>query len=240
MFIQFIDGDCSLADGWTEKSIAFLTKRDDTPLYAVGDGASPRSYNIQLPLRFGMEYANRRGDGLRGRRLGASRSIRSGKRISVGFDCWGGARTLPSVASKRMENLAPRCGDDRARRGNDAVAAVVDSFSQNRIRVRKCFMVAPKCAPRNLEVGDLAGDILGRSLPAAIVAGALIHPVVILGISIYVIQVCRMVLRDGPITWRSGGRATLITLSKFAEFKGILKFVWQYRQQRAPQLIEYK
>jgi GT2 family glycosyltransferase len=86
----------------------------------------------------------------------------------------------------------------------------------------------------------LRAFLLGGLLPVSIVLGALLHRAALLGASAYFVQICRVALKDRPTSHRPWLPALLLTLAKFAEFQGILKFVWRRRQQGAAALIEYK
>ena len=86
----------------------------------------------------------------------------------------------------------------------------------------------------------LRAVLWGGLLPAAIALGALIHPAALLGASLHCLQICRMAIRNGAGSRRSWQRAAFLNFAKFAEFQGILKFVWQRWRRRAATLIEYK
>ena len=80
----------------------------------------------------------------------------------------------------------------------------------------------------------------GGVLPALIAIGALLHPVVIAAVLIYPIQVCRIAIARRPLSSKSWAYAVFITLAKFAEFQGVLKFYWRRLQHQSGELIEYK
>ena len=98
---------------------------------------------------------------------------------------------------------------------------------------------------RNSQLGiwrreTLRALLWGGLLPAAIGVGALRHPAALLGASLYLLQICRMALKDEALSRLSWERAVMVTLAKFAEFQGILRFLWHKERRRAAKLIEYK
>jgi hypothetical protein len=82
--------------------------------------------------------------------------------------------------------------------------------------------------------------VWGGLLPAAVAVGALFHPAACLVLAIYCVQILRTGLRDKSPSHRPWGRALLLTVTKFAEFQGILKFLWSKRRPSGATLIEYK
>jgi len=98
---------------------------------------------------------------------------------------------------------------------------------------------------RNSQLGiwrreTLRALLWGGLLPAAICVGALRHPAALLGALLYLLQICRMALKDGARSRLAWERAVLVILAKFAEFQGILRFLWHKERRRAATLIEYK
>jgi GT2 family glycosyltransferase len=86
----------------------------------------------------------------------------------------------------------------------------------------------------------LSAFVWGGLLPATIGLAAFLHPAALLGASAYPLQVCRIALKERSASRRSWAIALLATVSKFAQFQGILRFLWRKWQRRAATLIEYK
>jgi hypothetical protein len=80
----------------------------------------------------------------------------------------------------------------------------------------------------------------GGFLPIAICLGALIYPAALVGALAYVFQICRVAVARGPTCSDSWIYAFFITVAKFAEFQGILKFYWHQLSRQNAKLIEYK
>src|ERR1700734_3492724 len=112
-----------------------------------------------------MEYADRRGCGFWGKRVGSGGGASGRWGVPIRINCRGGARALRSAPGKGMENLVPRRRDDRARRGNDAVSAILDSRRQSWICLCQFFVDTSKLSPRYLAARDFASRFLGGSSP---------------------------------------------------------------------------
>ena len=82
--------------------------------------------------------------------------------------------------------------------------------------------------------------VWGGVLPVVIVLGALLHPAALLGVSVYGVQVCRLAIREKATCNRPWLRALLLTVSKFAEVSGIVKFAVSARFNHVVKVIEYK
>ena len=70
--------------------------------------------------------------------------------------------------------------------------------------------------------------------------GTLIHPAVLIGLLIYPAQVCRIALRQGGDRNTAWLYAFFITVAKFAELQGMLKYYLRHLSGRSVALIEYK
>ena len=80
----------------------------------------------------------------------------------------------------------------------------------------------------------------GGFMPVAILFGTLIKPIAIALLLIYPLQIGRIALRRGITTPKSWTYALFIMLAKFAEFEGLLKYLWRRWHGERVALIEYK
>jgi GT2 family glycosyltransferase len=239
-FIQFIDGDCSLAPGWLEKALAFLDPRGDV---AVVCGRRrerhPETtfYNYLCDLEWNTPIGEATacgGDALM--RVEAFKAVDGFRPDLI-------AGEEPELCVRLREKGWKIWRLDAEMTEHDAAMTRFRQWWVRSIRTGYAY-ARVSWLHRHSTLGiwrrEAARAIFwGGLLPAVIIAGALVHPVLILGASVYFIQICRMAIRYGPANWRSWSRAALLSLGKFAEFWGILKFVWQFERQ-ATILIEYK
>jgi GT2 family glycosyltransferase len=239
--VQFVDGDCALAPGWLEAASAFLDRRDDVAV-ACGRRRERRPeasiYNYLCDLEWNTpvgEAAACGGDAL--------------MRVAA-FDSVNGYR--PDLIAGEEPELCLRLRErgwkiwrlDAEMTRHDAA---MSRFRQWWLRTVRCGYAYANVywlhrnAPLVIWKRETFRAVLwGGVLPAIILLGALVHPIFLLAGVIYLAQICRMALRDRPVTSRSWSRAVLSVVGKFAEFDGILKYIWRKRQQRAAELIEYK
>jgi hypothetical protein len=82
--------------------------------------------------------------------------------------------------------------------------------------------------------------VWGGVLPAFIILSALLYPVALVALLIYPLQICRVAITRGPASSQSWSYAFFMTLAKFAEFQGVLKFCWRRLRHGTVELIEYK
>ncbi len=68
----------------------------------------------------------------------------------------------------------------------------------------------------------------GGLAPLAIILSATVKPIAIAAVLVYPMQIGRIALRRRAITPRSWIYALFMTLAKFAEFQGILKYLWRH------------
>jgi GT2 family glycosyltransferase len=240
-FIQFMDGDCSLAPGWLANARAFIEQRNDV---AVVCGRRrerhPEAsiYNYLCDLEWNTPI---------------------GEAVACGGDALVRVDAFQSVSGFRSELIAGEEPElclrlrekgwkiwrlDEEMTEHDAA---MTRFQQAWVRaVRGGYAYASVAwLHRNSALGTWRRETLravfwGGILPAAITLGALLHSAALLGVSAYFVQICRIALRDGSLSRRPWEVALLLTLAKFAEFLGILKFLWNKRLRRAATLIEYK
>jgi GT2 family glycosyltransferase len=240
-FVQFIDGDCILVSGWLEAARAFIEKRDDVAIVCGRrrerhpDGSI---YNRLCDMEWDTpvgEAAASGGDAL--------------VRVEA-FEAAGGFRTTliageePELCLRLREKGWKVWRLDAEMTEHDAA---MTRFGQWWTRAIRCGYGCADVAwlHRHSQLGiwrreTLRALLWGGLLPAAIGVGALSHPAALLGASLYLLQICRMALKDGALSRLSWQRAVMLTLGKFAEFQGILRFLWYKERRRAATLIEYK
>jgi GT2 family glycosyltransferase len=240
-FVQFIDGDCILVAGWLEAARAFLEKRDDVAIVCgrrreryPDESIYNRLCDMEWDTPVG-EAAASGGDAL--------------VRVAA-FEAASGFRTTliageePELCLRLREKgwKIWRLGAEMT--GHDAA---MTGFRQWWARAVRCGYGYADVAwlHRNSPLGIWRRETLralfwGGLLPVAIAVGALVHPLALAGAALYALQICRMAFEAGAAASLSWKRAALITLAKFAEFQGILRFLWHKERQRAATLIEYK
>jgi glycosyltransferase involved in cell wall biosynthesis len=240
-FIQFIDGDCSLAPGWLETARTFIGERNDIAIVCGRRRERHPDASIYNYL-CDLEWDTPIGEALG---CGGDMLVRA-----EAFEAVGGFRS--SLIAGEEPELCLRLREigwkiwrlDGEMTEHDAS---MTRFGQWWVRcVRTGYGLADiywlhRNSPVNIWRRMLLRVLVwGALLPVSIGVGALFHPAALLGASVYLVHICRMAIRDGPTSHRPWLRALLLTLSKFAEFQGLLKLLWRRRKKGVGKLIEYK
>jgi GT2 family glycosyltransferase len=240
-FVQFIDGDCSLAPGWLDKARAFLGQRNDVAI--VCGRRRERHPEASIYNRLcDLEWNTQIGEAVA---CGGDALMRAEAFESVGgFQSQLIAGEEPELCIRLREREWKIWRLDAEMTEHDAA---MTRFRQWWVRaVRSGYGFADvSWLHRDSPLGIWRREILraslwGGLLPASIGLGALFHPAALLGASVYFLQICRVALKEEPTSHQSWLRALFLTLAHFAAFQGILKFLSCKRQKDAATLIEYK
>jgi GT2 family glycosyltransferase len=240
-FVQFVDGDCVLVNGWLENALAFVGRRDDVAI-VCGRRRECRPaesvYNQLCDLEWDTPVGNALacgGDAL--------------MRVEA-FDAVGGYREQ-LIAGEEPE-LCVRLREmgwkiwrlDAEMTQHDAA---MKKFSQWWVRAVRCgYAYAEvsrlhRTSPSGIWRRETARALFwGGLLPTIICLGILVHPVALGGALAYFLQICRVAFVRGPASSQSWTYALFVTLAKFPEFQGILRFYWRQWHRTAAELIEYK
>jgi GT2 family glycosyltransferase len=240
-FVQFVDGDCTLTEGWLSKAFAFLSEH---PNVAVVCGRrrerfpTASVYNQICDLEWNTpvgEAAACGGDSL--------------VRVEA-FEAVGGFR--PQLIAGEEPELCLRLREkgwkvwrlDAEMTRHDAA---ISRFAQWWLRCVRCGYGYAEVA-RMHRVSPFViwtreerrAIVWGGVLPAAILAGALVNPAFLAFSVVYPLQIVRIAYSRRIASSQSWAYAVLITVAKFAEYQGILKFHWRRSRGRISTLIEYK
>lgn len=240
-YVQFIDGDCELAEGWGEAARAFLDAHEDVAAacgrlrerypeasvynrlcdaeWATPVGEADACGGIAMMRARAVEKAG----GFRETLIAGEEPELCVRLRESGWRIWriDAEMALHDAAMRRFGQWWRRMV-----RGGHAFAEVssLHSASTKRIWTRETLRA------------------IGWSaiLPASLLFGALIHPAFYGLLLAYPAQIARLAWKD-----RSRGADALVfaafnTLSKFAEAQGVLKYRLSRLMRRAPELIEYK
>ncbi len=240
-FVQFIDGDCILVQGWLDTALEFFKHRNDVAVVCGRRRESHPAETIYNQLT-DLEWDTPIGEALA---CGGDALVRVEAFEAVyGFRSQLIAGEEPEFCLRLRENGWKIWRLDAEMTRHDAA---MTRFSQWWVR-------AVRCGYAYAEVSRLHGSspfaiwkretiravFWGGLLPAAICFGTVIHPAALGGTFAYFLQICRIAYANGPASLRSWTYGLYMTLSKFAEFFGILKFYWGYWCDYNTKLIEYK
>jgi glycosyltransferase involved in cell wall biosynthesis len=240
-FVQFIDGDCSLAPEWLEKARAFIEQGNDIAVVCGRRRERHPDASIYNYL-CDLEWDTPIGEALA---CGGDALMRTGP-----FETIGGFRSELIAGEEPELCLRLRETGWRIWRLDSDMTehdASMTRFRQWWVRaVRSGYGFADvswlhRYSPSDLWRREILRAFLwGGVLPATIGFAALFHPAALVGAFVYFIQICRIAVKDGPTSHRSWLHALFLTLAQFASLLGILKFLWLKWRRGTAKLIEYK
>ncbi len=235
-FVQFLDGDCALREGWIATALAFL---DAHPQAAVVCGRRrerfPEAslYNRLIDLEWDSPVGPARscgGDALM--RVAAVQAV-GGFRESL-------------IAGEEPELCVRLRGQgwqvwriDAEMTWHDAALTRFGQWWRRTRRAGHAFAEGAAlhgAAPERHNVAALRRTLLwGLGLPLATLAGAVFTPWAWALLLAWPLQIARLALRDGDLP-----RAAFLTLGKLAEAQGALDYALGRLRGRGRGLIEYK
>jgi glycosyltransferase involved in cell wall biosynthesis len=240
-YVQFVDGDCELAAAWLEAAVAFLQqcsdvavvcgrRRERHPDSSIYNWLCDVEWNTPIgeAIFCGGDAVMRveafkTAHGFRSQLIAGEEPELCVRLRERGWKIWrlDSKMTLHDAALVRFSQWWVR-----AMRSGHAYAEV---FWLHR---RSQFGIFRKEVARAIFWGAL--------VPVVIILGALAYAPIFAGALVYPLQICRVALHRKGINRKSFAYAVFMTLAKFAEFQGILKFAWRRLRGHTLQLIEYK
>jgi GT2 family glycosyltransferase len=239
--VQFVDGDCRLDDAWLSTAAEFLTQRNDVAVVCGRRRERHPSASIYNRL-CDLEWDTPVGESVA---CGGDAMVRGSAFEAVGgFNAGLIAGEEPELCLRLRERGWKIWRLDAEMTRHDAA---MTRFGQWWVRtVRWGYALAEvsqlhRNSPLAIWKSELARTLIwGALLPGLIGFAALIKPAALVAVLIYPLQICRIAIRRGPTSPNSWAHALFVTLAKFAEFQGILKFYWRRLNRRSVKLIEYK
>ena len=241
-YIQFVDGDCALVDGWLERAVAFLDANPEAAL-ACGRRRERRPDASLFNRLCDIEWATPVGEA---KSSGGDFLIRR-----EAFESVGGFN--PALIAGEEPDLCYRL----RRRGwkiwrldaemtlHDAAMTRIDQWWNRTLRAGYAYANAYALHGdgderfRRREVARAVA--FGGVLPAAtIIGGFLVHPAFFAGIFVYGLQIVRTYAKRSDIGDGRLAYAAACAFGKIPEFLGVLKFWRANAAGRQAPLIEYK
>ena len=239
-FVQFVDGDCTLAPLWIDSAVAFMENRPDVAIVCGRRrerNPAESIYNRMLDDEWNTP-------------IGEATACGGDALVRVeAFKRVGGFR--PSLIAGEEPELCLRLreGGWKIWRLNEEMTqhdAAMYSFTQWWLRsVRSGYAFAEvsrlhRTSPHAIWGRETARAVFWAGiLPLLICAGALIHPYALSLALAYPLQVVRIRIRRGASS-ESWWYATLSVPGKFAQLWGGLKFYSRNLRRQPAKLIEYK
>lgn len=235
-FVQFIDGDCTLAPGWLEAAEAYLCEHCD-----VGVVCGRRREKFPEATIYNR-LTDREWD------------TPIGETDACGGDAlmrWAALDTVggydPALIAGEEPELCLRLRTagwkiyrlDVEMTGHDIAMTSLGQWLKRARRAGHAFAEVStmhRDKPERIWHRETLRALLWSGFGAAIIiSGLIIHPIFLLGLGLYPLQVMRMALREKPVTREGVIHSFLILLQKPWEAAGIIQY-WM----GGSRLIEYK
>ena len=239
-YVQFLDGDCEMRDGWMEAATAYLEAQ---PEFAITCGRLRERYpEASFYNRVcDQEWATEPGEmkkcgGIFMARVAPLRDL-------GGFneDLVAGEEPELCLRLRRKGWRIWRLDHEMA--WHDAAMTRLSEWWTRATRAGLTYAegaVMYGAGPERYNVKEaLRAAFWGAALPAALLFAACVTPWALLGFALYPLRAARLARRDGGdgFAWRLAG---LNTLGKFAEALGMARYFWRRLFARPAQIIEYK
>lgn len=240
-FVQFIDGDCILVPGWLDKARKFMETRSDVAIVCGRRRElhpSASIYNQLCDIEWDTPIGQTTG-------CGGDLLVRV-----EAFEAVGGFR--PQLIAGEEPELCVRLRErgwkiwrlDAEMTQHDAAITRLNQFWTRAVRGGHAFAEVSRLhrTSRYRIWSRETGRAIfwGGLLPLTICLGALVNPAALCFALVYPFQICRVAFARGPGSLQSWTYALFLSLTKFAECQGILKFYWSQLSRRRATLIEYK
>lgn len=240
-FVQFIDGDCELDPGWINSAVSFLLSRPDVAL--VCGRRRERFPEASVYNRLcDDEWNTPIGEALA---CGGDSLVRA-----TAFEECGGFR--PDLICGEEPELCIRLRQrnwriwrlDAEMTLHDAAITRFRAWWRRNVRTGFGFAAISRLhrkSPHGLWRRETKRAILwGGAIPIVILCAGIWQPAALVALSIYPLQIARIAGRRGWRDTHSWNYAWFLTLSKFPEFQGILKFHALRLLGMDATIIEYK
>ena len=240
-FVQFVDGDCVLADGWAETAVAFLDAHPDVAAVC----GRRRERNPQASV------------------FNALCDMEWDTPVGQALEC-GGDVMIRTSAFRQVGGYAPDliAGEEpelcvRLRTAGWRIWRLDREMTLHDADMRQFRQWWRRCARAGYAFADVARRhrasrfgiwkpavrralLWGAAGPALLAIMAAAYPPALAGALIYPAQICRLAARRGSIARSSWRFAIFATASKFPEAQGIASFYADLLLGRSRRIIEYK
>jgi GT2 family glycosyltransferase len=240
-FVLFVDGDCVLIGGWFQIALAFMTEHSDAA--AVCGRRRERHpeksiYNRLMDLEWNTPIGETTACG--GDSLMRARAFAEVNGFTPNLI----AGEEPELCLRLRERGWKIYRLDAEMTNHDASMTRFNQWWRRGVRSGygglDVWSRHKKVAPAALKSQLLRAVLWGFAIPFVTLFGCFISFKMLAMLAVYPVQVARMAIRQRFNSRESWFYALLITISKFAEVEGQLKFCWVSLKRESNKLIEYK
>ncbi len=240
-FVQFVDGDCELDAGWLIAALDFMAQHDDAAVVCGRRRERHPEASIYNWL-CDVEWNTPTGEASA---CGGDSLVRT-----EAFKAVGGFRSQLIAGEEpefclRLRQIGWKIWRlDAEMTRHDAAITRFGQWWHRTVRggygYAEGFLLHAR-SPEGIWKRELSrAAFWGGLVPLAIIVCAFVKPIAIAAALVYPMQIGRIALRRGAMTPQAWIYALFMTLAKFAEFQGILKYLgWRWRRKPVA-LTEYK
>lgn len=240
-FVQFIDGDCILVDGWIDAALGFIEQREGVAIVCGRRRERHPAASIYNQL-FDLEWNTPIGET---GACGGDAFVRVEAFEAVGgFSSRVMAGEEPELCVRLREAGWKIWRLDAEMTQHDAAMTRLGQWWTRAVRSGYGFAEVSRLhrrSPFRIWARAIPSAVFwGGVLPLLIIVGGLIHPLLLCAVIVYPLEVFWIAVRRGvksPGVWTY---AVLTMLDKFAQLQGIVKFYWRRSRGQTAPLIEYK
>ena len=240
-YVQFVDGDCEVADGWLEQAAAYLTQNSDV---AVVSGRRRERYpeasifNMMCDIEWDTPVGEVKacgGDALM--RVDVFQQV-------SGFN--------PDVIAGEESELCVRIRQngwkiwrlDLEMTLHDANITRLTQWWKRNVRSGYAYALGAAMHGSPPEFHRIHNTrriwFWGLWLPVAIILSGIVNPLFFIFLFIYPVRVARIKYKNTHIVKHDWLYAFFVTLGKFPETQGQLKFLFNRLMKKQSSIIEYK
>jgi hypothetical protein len=241
-YVQFVDGDCELADGWLEKAAMFLGDHESVAVVCgrLRERYPERSiYNMLCDIEWDIPVGEAKS-------CGGNAVMRAGAFESAqGYraDLIAGEEPELCVRLRAAGWLIWRLDEEMAL--HDAAMTRFGQWWTRSKRAGYSFAEGASlhgAPPERLGVRESRSAwFWGLGLPLfALVCTTLVGPFGLVALAVYPLQVVRLALSGDRSMQENWWRAVFLVIGKFPEMFGQLKFLFHRHVGGRPHLIEYR
>ena len=240
-FVQFVDGDCELNERWLDTSIKFLIENESVAVVCgrLRESHPEKSiYNMLCDIEWDTPIGEAKSCG------GIALMRTSAFNHVGGFNENMIAGEEPELCVRLRQKGWVIWRLDAEMAWHDADITRFGQWWVRNVRSGYAFALGAKMHGSKPELHWVSevvrGRIWGGVIPIMIVVAATTNIMFILGFIVYPLQVVRVALKNKKNIINNWLYAFYVTLSKFPEFQGQLKFHFNQLFNKHNGIIEYK
>lgn len=240
-FVQFVDGDCEIVKGWFDAAKTYL-EENDTIAVVCGRRRERYPDASVYNMLCDIEWNTTSGEAMA---CGGDALMRADAFSSVdGYDPNVIAGEEPELCVRLRQQTWKIWRIDKEMTLHDANMTRFSQWWLRNVRSGYAFALGSSMhgkSPEQHWVTEVKRTrVWGGYIPLLILIATILEPIFIIAIAIYPLQVARIAMKNSTKINRNWLYAFYLTLGKFPEIQGQLKFYVNQLFKKQSKIIEYK